>query len=82
MYLWKLISVPFNEKHSINAGQINDLELKNQLDLLKIQGWEVVRMLAIACNDGTFFDFLIELKCEVIPFPVLRRGFYPISKLR
>ena len=42
MYLWKLISVPFNEKHSINAGQINDLELKNQLDLLKIQGWEVV----------------------------------------
>ncbi len=82
MYLWKLISVPFHKKGSINAEEINDVELKNKLDLLKIQGWEVVRMLAITRNDGTFFDFLIELKCEVIPFPVLRRGFYPIFKLR
>lgn len=78
MLLWKLISVPFYPKYSLYAGEINDVELKNQLDKLKARGWEweIVEMVVIKRSDDKFFDFFIYLKCEVVPFPILQLGFY------
>ena len=79
MYLWKSISVPFYPTNSSNAGEINDLELKNQLDKLRTRDWEweLVEMVVIKSSDDKFFDFVICLKCEVVPFPITKLGFYP-----
>ena len=73
------MSVPFYPKNSSNGGEINDVELKNQLDKLKARGWEweIVEMVVIKHSDDNFFDFVIYLKCEVVPFPIFKLGFYP-----
>ncbi len=78
MYLWKLISVPFYSKGLLNAEEINDVELKNQLDKLKLQcwEWEVVEMVGVKNTDTKLIDFFMYLKCQVIPFPIFKLGFY------